>query len=148
MSFRRDVFTSVATTVAALACAACGPTFTDGVRAVYSSSQLCTSANVTVKARPDLAPHTVLAGVTPPPGVALDSVGDVYEVSGCNRKIVYVCGHPVVGKNPDPFSAAVSPDGIDMAFNTDEFALFTSHIVEDGRIKSAVVCQASGQTVQ
>jgi hypothetical protein len=148
MTFRRDVLTIAAMTVATLACAGCGPTVTDGIRMVYSSSQLCTYAGVSAKARPDLAPHTVLPDLTPPPGVAVDSLGDTYEISGCGKKLLLVCGHPVVGNHPDPFSASVSPDGIDMSLNTNNFALFTSHSIEGGRITSAVVCQASARTVQ
>jgi len=134
--------------VATLACVGCGPTVTDGIRMVYATSQLCTYAGVSAKPRPDLAPHTVLKDVTPPPGVAVDSLGDTYEVSGCGQKLLLVCGHPVVGNHADPFSATVSPDGIDMSFNTANFALFTDHNVEGGHITSAVVCQASPQTVQ
>jgi hypothetical protein len=101
-----------------------------------------------VRARPDLAPHSVLKGVTPPPGVDLDAVGDTYEISGCAKKLLFVCGHPVAGNHADPFSAGVSKDGIDMSFNTDEFTLITAHSVEGGRITSAVVCQPASQTVQ
>ncbi len=148
MRFGFDVVTILAMTVATLACTGCGPTFNDGIRMVYASSQLCTYAGVSAKARSDLAPHAVLKNVTPPPGVAVDSLGDAYEVSGCGKTIVYVCGHPVVGSHADPFSASVSPDGIDMAFNTSNFALYTSHSIEGGRITSAVVCQAATQSVQ
>ena len=148
MRFGRDVVTIFAMALGTVACAGCGPTMNDGIRAVYSSSQLCTYAGVNAKARPNLAPHTVLPGVTPPPGVAVDALGDTYEISGCGKKILYVCGHPVVGNHADPFSAGVSPDGIDMSFNTSNFALFTSHSIQGGRITSAVVCQASTQTVQ
>jgi hypothetical protein len=148
MTLRTDVVSFLAVAASALALAGCGPTVVDGVRSVFSASQLCTAANVTVKARPDLAPHSVLNGVTPPPGQSLDSVGDAYEVSGCNTKRLYVCGHPFVGTHADPFSASVSPDGIDMSFNTSDFSLFTSHDIQGGRITSAVVCQPSAQTIQ
>jgi hypothetical protein len=131
-----------------LAALACGPTKQDGIRAVFASSQLCPTGGITLKERPDLAPHTVLKDVTPPPGVAVDSLGDTYEVSGCGTKQILVCGHPVVGSHADPFSAVVSPDGNDMFFNTSRFALFTAHSVEGGRITSAVVCQGSSQSLQ
>ncbi len=148
MGFGRNVVTIVAMAIPSLACAGCGPTMNDGIRAVYSSSQLCTYAGVGAKARPDLAPHAVLQGVTPPPGVSVDSLGDTYELSGCGKKMLMVCGHPVVGNHADPFVVSVSPDGIDMAFNTSNFSLFTSHSVEGARVTSAVVCQASTQKVQ
>jgi hypothetical protein len=122
-------------------------TVADGARAIFADSQLCTNAGITVTARPDLAPHAILKDVTPPPGVSLDSLGETYEISGCSfSKLLYVCGRPIIGTHADPFSAAVSPDGIDMAFNTPDFTLLTAHEIEGGRITSAVVCHAATQT--
>ena len=147
MTLRTDVVSFLAVAASALAFGGCGPTVVEDPLRLLGRAALH-GRQRHGQGRPDLAPHSVLNGVTPPPGQSLDSVGDAYEVSGCNTKRLYVCGHPFVGTHADPFSASVSPDGIDMSFNTSDFSLFTSHDIEGGRITSAVVCQPSAQTIQ
>jgi hypothetical protein len=137
-----------------LACAACSaPTVADGARAVFATSQICTPDKVTVKERTDLAPHAVLHDVTPPNEANIDSVGSVYEVSGCTKKLVMVCGRPFVDKPPpDPFSAGIEypngPDWADLSFNNEYFALTRSIDIDGKRVVSAVVCQPATASAQ
>lgn len=134
--------------------AACSaPTVADGARAVFATSQVCTPDKVTVKERPDIAPHTVLPGVTPPNNQNLDAVGSAYEVSGCAKKLVLVCGRPFVDTPPpDPFSAGVThPNGNDwpdLSFNNEYWAITRAVDIDGDRVVSAVVCQPAKTSVQ
>jgi hypothetical protein len=139
-----------------LACCVTGcstPTVADGARMVFATSQVCTPDKVTVKERPDLAPHSVLPGVTPPNDANIDSVGSTYEISGCAKKLVMVCGRPYVDKPPpDPFSAGVTyPNGndwADLSFNNEYYALTRAIDIDGDRVVSAVVCQPAKTSVQ
>jgi hypothetical protein len=150
MRFATKVVAMTIGMAASLALAGCAPTVADGARAVFSTSQICRADAITIRARPDLAPHAVLKGVTPPPGVDLDAVGDTYELAGCNRKVLLVCGRPVVGNHADPFSAAISQGeyGTELTLNTEYFALTRALDVDGNRVASAVVCQTANSTVQ
>jgi hypothetical protein len=92
----------------------------------------------------------VLKDVTPPPGVNLDSVGDTYEMSGCDKKLLMVCAHPVEGAHPDPFSAGVKQGeyGTELSLNTEYFTLVRALSVDGGRVSSVVVCQPGGAAPQ
>ena len=136
--------------LSALAVSACAPTVADGAQRVFSTTQICRADAVSVKARPDLAPHAVLEGVSPPPGLDLDAVGGTYELSGCNRKLLYVCAHPIVGNHPDAFSAAITQGefGTEVSLNTEYFALTRALETSGGRVTSAVVCQPGTASLQ
>jgi hypothetical protein len=152
MPFGRNLVATMILAGAGVTLAGCAPTVADGARAVFSTSQICDHAGVTVKERSDLAPHAVLKGVAPPPGVELDSVGSTYEISGCGAKLVFVCGRPVVGQHGDPFSAEVTSSkgstSTDVAFNTRYFAITRSMGIDGNRVSNAVVCQPGSPTVQ
>ena len=150
MLFGKVGIATVVVGAAGLASAGCAPTVSDGAQSVFSTSQICPAASITVKARSDLAPHTVLKDTTPPPGVDLDSVGDTYEISGCSKKMIFVCGHPVVGNHPDPFSAGVShaEDMTYLTLNTEYFAITRAISVDGNRVSTVVVCQPASPTVQ
>jgi hypothetical protein len=145
----RDVIVGMFIAVG-LATAGCAPSVADGAQRIYSTSQICPAEGVTVRLRSDLPPHSVLKGVTPPPGVALDSVGDTYEITGCNKKMLMVCGHPIVGTHPDPFSAAATSDddGIRVSLNTGTFTITRALSIEDDRVSTVVVCQPASQAAQ
>jgi hypothetical protein len=131
--------------------AGCAPTVEDGARQVYAVSQICDFTAVQVRERSDLRPSSVLQGVTPPPGVDLDSVGSAYELSGCGKKQIFVCGRPFVGKGTDPFSVVdESTPGQwgDVTFHTEYYALTRATHIADGRVPTAVVCQPAAATVQ
>lgn len=148
MGFATKVIATTMGIAASLALAGCAPTVADGARAVFSTSQICPDDAITVRARGDVAPHSVLNGVTPPPGVNIDSVGDTYEVAGCNKKVLFVCGRPIVGSHADPFSAAVTQDqyGTELTLNTEYFALTRALDVDGRHVASAVVCQPGAPT--
>ena len=153
MPFDRVLLATALATCCAGATACSTPTVADGARAVFATSQICTPDKVTVKERPDLAPHSVLPGVTPPNGQNIDSVGSAYEVSGCAKKLVLVCGRPFVDTPPpDPFSAGVTyPNGSDwpdLSFNNEYYALTRAIDIDGNRVASAVVCQPAKTAVQ
>jgi hypothetical protein len=109
---------------ASLASTACAPSVGDGAARIYAAAEICPHDGITVKERSDVAPHTVLQGVPTPPGVDIDSITSTYEITGCGKDVLYVCGRPVVGNHADPFSVAVStPDaeGPRLAMNTPYF---------------------------
>lgn len=149
---RKGVVVGMAVFASALATQGCAPSVADGAKMVYATSHICPAEKVDVRLRSDIAPHTVLQGVTPPPGTSLDSVGDTYEISGCNKKVTMVCGHPIVGKHDDPFSADATEDeedGMHLSLNTGYFAITRALSVDDNRVSSVVVCHpAATKTVQ
>jgi hypothetical protein len=150
MLFDKYIVTTMILGAASLASAGCAHSVADGAVSVFSTTQICPYETIDIKARPDLAPHSVLKGVTPPAGVDLDSVGSTYEISGCNKKQLYVCGRPVNGKGTDPFSAAFSrqDDGVHLDLNTEYFAITRALDSEGNRVANVVVCQPANQTVQ
>jgi len=135
---------------AALASTGCAPSIADGAQSVFSTSQLCPYEGITVRARPDLSPHAVLKDTPPPAGMNIDSVGGTYEISGCSKKLLFVCGRPVIGNGADPFSAGFSQqdDGPHLSLNTDYFAITRSLDTEGNRVANVVVCQPASQSVQ
>jgi hypothetical protein len=145
---RKAALATFVLAASSLAAAGCAPTVADGARSVFSTTHICPASAITVTTRSDLAPHSVLKGVTPPPGVDLDSVGSTYEISGCNQKVLFVCGRPVVGKTQDPFSAgfAYADDGVHLDLNTDYFAITRALDESGGRVSTVVVCQPGSQT--
>jgi hypothetical protein len=133
-----------------LASTACAPSVADGAARVYSMAQICPHEGVTVKERSDLPPHSVLKGTPTPPGVDIDSVASTYEISGCSKKLLYVCARPVVGNHADPFSVAVTtpddPDGPRLALNTPYFTETRAISIDGNRIANMAVCTpVSGQ---
>jgi len=148
--FDKHFVVAMVVAAAGLASAGCAHSVADGAVSVFSTTQICPYETIDIKARPDLAPHSVLKGVTPPPGVDLDSVGSTYEISGCNHKQLYVCGRPVIGKTTDPFSAGYSrqDDGVHLDLNTEYFAITRALDTEGNRVANVVVCQPANQTVQ
>jgi hypothetical protein len=150
MGSRKTLLASLLLASSAVLLAGCAPTVEDGARQVYAVSQICPAAGVAVKARPDLAPHTVLSGATPPPPSDIDSVSETYEISGCAQKRLFVCAHPVIRKQSDPFSVALAyaDDGAHLDFNTEYFELVRGLDVDGDHVESAVVCQPGTQTIQ
>jgi hypothetical protein len=146
----RAVIAGIVVCVAGPVLAGCAPTVADGARRVFSVSEICPYESVAVRARGDLAPHAVLQGVSPPPGVSIDDVGDTYELSGCNKKVVMVCGNPVVSSHADPFSAqaAIDDNGMRLLVNTGTFTITRAVDVDGNRVSNVVVCQAATQSVQ
>jgi hypothetical protein len=145
----------LAVVMAALGSTACAPSVADGARQVFFTSQICTDENTTVKARSDLEPKSVLKGVTPPAGVDLDSVGTTYEITGCNKKVIMVCGRPYVGNKGDPFSAnpvqdkeRVDKDFADPEFNTDLYTFTRAISIDGNRVSTGVVCQTGSVAQQ
>ena len=137
--------------VSALAAVGCAPSVADGAQTVFSTSQICPFASVTVKERSDLAPHSVLKSTDAPPGYTVDSVGRTYEVSGCNKKLLMDCANPVVGKHADPFSADFSradDDEVFLSVNTDTFTITRAITTSGDRVSTVVVCQPATQSVQ
>ncbi len=99
----------------------CAMPFPQGARTVFSQSFTCPEPGVSVTARPDVPPHMILGhgadGATqqPPPDVAadparlqmwmqmagqraaeIDTVGQTFQVEGCGKTALLVCGHPTV----------------------------------------------------
>lgn len=127
-----------------LASTACAPSVADGAVRIYAADQICPHDVITVKERSDVAPHSVLKGVPTPPGVDIDSITSTYELSGCGKKMLYVCGRPVVGNHADPFSVAVStPDdlGPRLVLNTPYFTETRAIDVDGDHIANMAACQ-------
>jgi hypothetical protein len=142
-------FVSQALTTAVLAASvastACAPSVADGASMIYAASETCGHEGITVKERSDLAPHTLLKGTPTPPGVDIDSITSTYELSGCGKDVLYVCGRPVIGNHADPFSVAMtSPpdeDGLHLALNTPNFTETRAIYVDGNRIANMATCQ-------
>ena len=129
---------------AGIASTACAPSVADGAARIYSVAEICPHDGVTVKGRSDLAPHSVLKGVSTAPGVNIDSITDTYELTGCGKKVLYVCGRPVIGNHPDPFSVAVwTPDDVGprLAVNTPYFTETRAIDIDGDRIENMTTCQ-------
>lgn len=144
MRFAFDALTLMALS-ASLASSACAPSVADGAQRIYAAAEICPHDGITVKERSDVAPHTVLKGTPTPPGVDIDSITSTYELSGCGKDVLYVCGRPVVGNHADPFSVAVtSPpddDGLHLALNTPYFTETRAIDVDGNRIANMATCQ-------
>lgn len=142
----------ITTTLAAsLASTACAPSVADGAKRVYAAAEICPHDGITVHERSDLAPHSVLKGVATPPGVDIDSIASTYEITGCGKKALYVCGRPVVGNHADPFSAAVStPDdlGPRITLNTPYYTVTRATDVSGDHIANMAVCQPATAPAQ
>ncbi len=137
--------------VSGLTSVGCAPSVAEGAQRVFSTSQICPYESVTVRARSDLPPHSVLKGSSAPPGYTVDSVGQTYEVTGCQKTLVMVCGNPVIGKHPDPFSADFSrsdDDEVHLSLGTEYFAITRALTTSGDRVSTVVVCQPGGQVVQ
>lgn len=135
---------STVTLGASLASSACAPSVAEGARRIYAAAEICPHDGITVSERSDLAPHSMLKGVPTPPGVDVDSITSTYEISGCGKKVLYVCGRPHVGNHADPFSAAVStPDdlGPRITLNTPYFTETRSSEVAGDHIDNVATCQ-------
>jgi hypothetical protein len=84
----------------------------DGARTLFAQGNFCPQVSVT--ARPDIQPHTLLAPGAPPNDVAadpqrlqmwrdakaqeaaaLDGWGRTFDVSGCAKTQQYICGRPL-----------------------------------------------------
>lgn len=143
MRFGSLVLTT-ATLAGCLASTACAPSVADGAARIYSAAEICPHEGITVKARSDVAPHSVLKGTPTPPGVDIDSIASTYEIAGCGKKVLYVCGRPIVGNHADPFSVAVSsPDdlGPRLSLNTPYFTETRAIDVAGDHIANMTACQ-------
>ena len=128
---------------------------------IFSTDATCPTERVQVKPRPDVAPATVLPppAMEPPPAeVAADPErmklwraqhdtapdfarlqAQVFEVTGCGHRTLYVCAHPRID-NRSSSEWAASWDGQAAGVNTSSVARTNATAVEDGVLASAVVC--------
>ncbi|HEY1817142.1 MAG TPA: hypothetical protein VGG74_32570 [Kofleriaceae bacterium] len=85
-----------------------------GAQQIYSQDNTCPIDRTVVRARPDIAPHTLVAQTAQPPSDvaadpgrlqmwqtqqaqqqgALDSAYQSFEATGCGNDTMYVCTHP------------------------------------------------------
>jgi len=135
---------TTATLAASLSSMACAPSVKDGAARIYAAAEICPHDGVTATERSDLAPHSVLKGAPTPPGANIDSIASTYELTGCGKKALYVCGRPLVGNHVDAFSVAVSnpaDDGNHLVINTPYFTETRAIDVDGDHIANMAVCQ-------
>jgi len=120
-----------------------------GAQMLFAQNETCPADRITVTARPDVPPHTILAhgGGDPPPEIAsdpermalwahqhgddlgaIDSAWRTFAVSGCNTQSLYVCQHPS-GADFDAQNGHIVGDG--------------SVRRDDGVVVSAVRCESN-----
>jgi hypothetical protein len=121
----------VVVTMLGIASAGCA-SLPSGAKSIFSRSYACPADRVIVTARPDVAPRSVVrvpASSEPPPDVAadaerlrlwrsmhapsrdVDAIGAVYEVAGCDRRAMFVCGRASQDGRGDAFSMERGGEG-------------------------------------
>jgi hypothetical protein len=146
----------------ALLIAGCGTmNLPDAASQIFSSSVTCPPERVVIKARPDVAPTTVLPAPAMAPAPAEiaadpermklwrqqhDTAPDfgrlnakVFEATGCGHHALYVCAHPRIDGNNSVWSA--SWDGNSATVFTDSVAMSPGTTAVDlDVLASAAVC--------
>jgi hypothetical protein len=146
----------------ALLFAGCGTlNLPDAASQIFTHAVTCPTERVAIKARPDVAPTTVLPPppMAPPPAdVAADPErmklwrhdhdtapdfgrlhAAVFEATGCGHHVLYVCAHPRIDGNNSVWSA--SWDGNSATVFTDSIAMLPNTTAVDVDVlSSAVVC--------
>jgi hypothetical protein len=136
-----------------------------GAQSIFARANTCSAERVTVTARPDVAPHTVLppegpdANAPPPEGGDydvmrsvprslappsaprnVDALGATYEVSGCGKSLLLVCANPIVDGRSGAFSASFS-EGFAASRAPLQHSFSKAQIIEGDRVLSMVVCE-------